>query len=90
MASARQLLGPLAQALDGIEGDIATLQLPAQASDLGHDRAVFHLVATPARRTACAGFGMPFTLLRHGAEEHLTPRGGTQKFIDCHCRKAAA
>ena len=52
MASARQRLGPLAQAVDWIEGDITAVELPVQAYDLWHDRAVFHFLTTPAQRKA--------------------------------------
>jgi SAM-dependent methyltransferase len=52
MSSARQRLGPLAQAVDWIEGDITAVQLPFQAYDLWHDRAVFHFLTTPSQRQA--------------------------------------
>lgn len=52
MASAQQRLGSLGQAVDWIEGDITAFQLPFQAYDLWHDRAVFHFLTTPAQRKA--------------------------------------
>jgi SAM-dependent methyltransferase len=52
MASSQQRLGPLAQAVQWIEGDITTVELPFQAYDLWHDRAVFHFLTTAAQRKA--------------------------------------
>lgn len=37
-----------------------------------------------------AEFGEPFTLLRHGKEEHHTPFGTVQQFVYCYCRKVEA
>ncbi len=130
LAAAQQRLGTEAQRVRWLVGDITEIELPAQAYDLWHDRAVFHFLTTPEQRradvravlravkpgghvivatfaedgpTQCSGlpvvrdspdglhaeFGVPFTLLRHEEEEHRTPGGGIQKFIDCDCRKDA-
>jgi ubiquinone/menaquinone biosynthesis C-methylase UbiE len=35
-------------------------------------------------------FGDSFTLLDHQTEDHHTPFGTVQKFVYCHCRKAAS
>jgi len=48
--AARARLGRDAEQVRWIEGDITTVQLPAQAYDIWHDRAVFHfLTEAPAR-----------------------------------------
>ena len=66
MASARQRLGPLAQAVGWIEGDITAVQLPFQGYDLWHDRAVFHFLNAAASRRRRA----PHARRRH-PEVHL-------------------
>jgi SAM-dependent methyltransferase len=52
LATARQRLGPLAHRVKWIEGDITAVELPYQAYDLWHDRAVFHFLTTPLQRHA--------------------------------------
>jgi SAM-dependent methyltransferase len=52
LAAAQQRLGQLAERVNWIEGDITDVQLPFQAYDLWHDRAVFHFLTTPAQRSA--------------------------------------
>lgn len=47
---ARQRLGPAAAGVTWIEADITQADLPAQAYDLWHDRAVFHFLTRPADR----------------------------------------
>ena len=52
LASARQRLGPRAEDVAWIEGDITTVALPFHAYDLWHDRAVFHFLTTAQQRQA--------------------------------------
>jgi len=52
LASARRRLGPMAEAVTWIEGDITSVTLPFQAYDLWHDRAVFHFLTTAEQRRA--------------------------------------
>ncbi len=47
---ARERLGPLAQEVTWIEGDITSVELPAGHYDLWHDRAVFHFLTEPEDR----------------------------------------
>ena len=47
---ARQRLGARAAAVHWIEADITQVDLPEQAYDLWHDRAVFHFLTQPADR----------------------------------------
>lgn len=47
---ARQRLGPLAERVTWLEADITTVELPAQAYAVWHDRAVFHFLTQPADR----------------------------------------
>lgn len=47
---ARQRLGERAANVNWIEADITQADLPAQAYDLWHDRAVFHFLTQPADR----------------------------------------
>lgn len=47
---ARQRLGERAAGVSWIEADITTVQLPEQAYDVWHDRAVFHFLTTEQER----------------------------------------
>jgi ubiquinone/menaquinone biosynthesis C-methylase UbiE len=47
---ARQRLGARASGVNWIEADITQADLPAQAYDLWHDRAVFHFLTQPVER----------------------------------------
>ena len=47
---ARQRLGARAGVVNWIEADITQVELPEQAYDLWHDRAVFHFLTQPADR----------------------------------------
>lgn len=49
---ARARLGSLAPHVTWIAGDITTVELPAHAYDIWHDRAVFHFLTDPADRMA--------------------------------------
>ena len=49
---ARVRLGSLASNATWIAGDITTVELPAHAYDIWHDRAVFHFLTDPADRIA--------------------------------------
>lgn len=49
---ARKRLGPLGDQVDWIAGDIRTVDLPEQAFDIWHDRAVFHFLTEIADRQA--------------------------------------
>ena len=49
---ARRRLGPLNQNVTWITGDIRAVDLPEQAYDIWHDRAVFHFLTDPADRIA--------------------------------------
>ncbi|MFM6989797.1 MAG: class I SAM-dependent methyltransferase [Rhodoferax sp.] len=49
---ARSRLGSLAPHVTWIAGDITTVELPAHAYDIWHDRAVFHFLTDPADRMA--------------------------------------
>ncbi len=44
LSSARSRLGEKAASIEWLSGDITTIELPAQACDLWHDRAVFHFL----------------------------------------------
>ena len=48
----KKRLGPAAQQVRWLEGDILKMELEPQAYDLWHDRAVFHFLTTPAQRIA--------------------------------------
>ena len=50
LAAARARLGASAGRVQWIEGDITTVELPAHAYDLWHDRAVFHFLTEPEQR----------------------------------------
>jgi ubiquinone/menaquinone biosynthesis C-methylase UbiE len=50
LGAARQRLGARANAVNWIEADITQANLPAQAYDLWHDRAVFHFLTGAADR----------------------------------------
>lgn len=52
LAAARVRLGAAADRVRWIEGDITSVELPAQAYDLWHDRAVFHFLTEPEQRRA--------------------------------------
>ncbi|HET7832955.1 MAG TPA: class I SAM-dependent methyltransferase [Gallionella sp.] len=52
LAAARQRLGPRAAAVQWLEADITTADLPANRYDVWHDRAVFHFLVTPEERAA--------------------------------------
>jgi len=45
-------LGPAAARVEWLEGDITSIQLPAHAFDIWHDRAVFHFLTTAEQRQA--------------------------------------
>ncbi|MBW8336477.1 class I SAM-dependent methyltransferase [Pseudomonas stutzeri] len=47
---ARQRLGEQAAGVNWIEADITAVQLPEQAYDVWHDRAVFHFLTTEQER----------------------------------------
>lgn len=49
---ARTRLGPLAQDVTWITGDIRAVDLPKHTYDIWHDRAVFHFLTDPADRMA--------------------------------------
>lgn len=48
----RRRLGPASELVQWIVADIATVQLPAHAYDVWHDRAVFHFLTATEQRTA--------------------------------------
>lgn len=48
----RARLGAQAEKVSFVVGDITQVQLPADAYDLWHDRAVFHFLTDPAQRAA--------------------------------------
>jgi SAM-dependent methyltransferase len=50
LALARSRLGGRAPQVRWIEGDITTVELPAAAYDLWHERAVFHFLTDPEAR----------------------------------------
>ncbi|HET9822399.1 MAG TPA: class I SAM-dependent methyltransferase [Burkholderiaceae bacterium] len=52
LAVAQARLGPLAARVHWRVGDVTAIDLPAQAYDLWHDRAVFHFLTDPAQRAA--------------------------------------
>lgn len=52
LAAARQRLGARAAGVRWLEADIVHAELPAQAWDVWHDRAVFHFLTDPADRQA--------------------------------------
>jgi SAM-dependent methyltransferase len=52
LQAAQQRLGPRARAVQWVEANITTADLPAQAYDIWHDRAVFHFLTDPAARQA--------------------------------------
>ncbi|MCY7306068.1 MAG: class I SAM-dependent methyltransferase [Rhodoferax sp.] len=49
---ARQRLGPRAQRVSWLEGDVNTVALPAACYDIWHDRAAFHFLTGPDDRAA--------------------------------------
>ncbi|MCK9213546.1 MAG: class I SAM-dependent methyltransferase [Rhodoferax sp.] len=52
LSVARQRLGIKGNPVEWIVGDICQVDLPAQAYDIWHDRAVFHFLTDPADRRA--------------------------------------
>jgi SAM-dependent methyltransferase len=52
LAVARQRLGPAAERVEWLVDDITQAQLPEQAYDIWHDRAVFHFLTVPQHRRA--------------------------------------
>lgn len=52
LAAARTRLGPRADRVNWIEGDVTQAPLPRHGIDLWHDRAVFHFLTTAAQREA--------------------------------------
>jgi SAM-dependent methyltransferase len=48
----KKRLGPAAENVRWLEGDILKLDLQPRSYDLWHDRAVFHFLTTPAQRVA--------------------------------------
>ena len=52
LAVAKQRLWKYADARHWMEGDITSVELPAQRFDIWHDRAVFHFLTDPADRRA--------------------------------------
>lgn len=52
LATARDRLGARASSVQWIEGDILEAELPSQAYDVWHDRAVFHFLTRPDERAA--------------------------------------
>ncbi|MEW6466897.1 MAG: class I SAM-dependent methyltransferase [Pseudomonadota bacterium] len=52
LATAQARLGPRAQAVRWLEGNILDVDLAPQSFDLWHDRAVFHFLTTEAERQA--------------------------------------
>jgi len=52
LAVARNRLGPKGKDVKWIVGDICNVDLPAQAYDIWHDRAVFHFLTDPVDREA--------------------------------------
>lgn len=52
LKAAQARLGPAANRVRWLVGDITTIDLPAQAFDVWHDRAVFHFLTTPEQRAA--------------------------------------
>ncbi len=52
LATAQQRLGSRAQAVQWMEADITKIQLPQDAYDVWHDRAVFHFLTSPQERHA--------------------------------------
>jgi ubiquinone/menaquinone biosynthesis C-methylase UbiE len=55
LATATSRLGPRADAVTWLEGDVTAMPLPVAAFDLWHDRAVFHFLTAPAARQAYVG-----------------------------------
>lgn len=49
--NSQQRLGPIANDLTWLAGDVAEIALPSHAYDLWHDRAVFHFFTDPAQRS---------------------------------------
>ncbi len=54
LAAAKARLGEWAASVDWIEGDITAVELPHDAFDIWHDRAVFHFLTTRENRRICA------------------------------------
>jgi ubiquinone/menaquinone biosynthesis C-methylase UbiE len=52
LAQARERLGAAGPAVTWQEADVLTVELPAAAFDVWHDRAVFHFLTEPADRSA--------------------------------------
>ena len=48
----KRRLGPAAEQVDWLAGDILKIELEPRAYDLWHDRAVFHFLTTPGQRDA--------------------------------------
>ncbi len=46
----RQRLGPAAESVKWLAGDVTEISLPSRAYDVWHDRAVFHFFTEPERR----------------------------------------
>jgi 2-polyprenyl-3-methyl-5-hydroxy-6-metoxy-1,4-benzoquinol methylase len=49
---ARIRIGPAAQAVQWLVGDVTQISLPRHSYDVWHDRAVFHFLTLPAQRAA--------------------------------------
>ncbi|HEX8964273.1 MAG TPA: class I SAM-dependent methyltransferase [Rhodocyclaceae bacterium] len=52
LEAAQARLGAAAARVNWLVGDITEMELPAQAYDLWHDRAVFHFLTSPEQRAA--------------------------------------
>lgn len=52
LRTARAALGPRAASIKWITGDVTSVELPRQAYDLWHDRAVFHFLTDAEQRQA--------------------------------------
>ncbi len=52
LAVAQQRLGSKAQCVRWVDANITSVELPAHAYDVWHDRAVFHFLTSPAERHA--------------------------------------
>ena len=79
LAAARARLGERAEAVTWRVGDITTIELPAHACAVWHDRAVFHFLRTPEERAAYirnmlrtlrpAGYAIMATFAEDGPEK---------------------
>ena len=52
LTHARERLGPSGRAIEWVEADVLTTNLPPASIDVWHDRAVFHFLTAPADRDA--------------------------------------